>query len=201
MMSKHAQELLDKKRNWAFTAYEELNSPQDQREKKLFGIKDYGEDGREKEKLSVMEEYYQSLDQGKASTPRQSAETARAEFINRNGFDPLGKSFDSSDPFTRKIFGVEKPVKADKDAEPGVLGEGGPNNLSLGSPAEIKFQQQRLEEVRETILGDFSRKFPRVGEQQNNPLNSLLPTDSNSSKKKTGVQTLLDQQLSDADAI
>jgi hypothetical protein len=58
-------------------------------------------------------------------------------------------------------------------------------------------QQKHLEEVRETILGDFSNKFPRAGEQ-NNPL--LPPTDSNSPKRNTGVETLLDQQLSDAAA-
>jgi len=194
MLSKRAQELLDEKKNWAFTAYEQLNSPKNQVEKKMFGIKDYTQDGQEKDEGSVVDQYYQNLDQSKTRGPKQSAETARAEFINRNGFDPLGKSFASSDPFTKKMFGVDAPAKlVEENAGPGLLGAGG---LVLGSPAEIKLQQQHLEEMREKILGDFSKKFPRAGEQNN----LLLATDPNAPKSGTGMQTLFDQQLTDAAA-
>ena len=55
-------------------------------------------------------------------------------------------------------------------------------------------QQRHLEEVRENILGDFSKRFPRPGEQNN----LLLTTEYNSQNSKTSVGTLLNQQLSDA---
>jgi hypothetical protein len=190
ILSRHAQQLLDEKRNWAFSAYEELFSTQDQMEKKMFGIKEYGDDGREKKQMTVVDKYYDSLTQNNLSATNQDAQAARAEFIIENGFDPLGKTFSASDPFVRKMFGAEDPDSlADKASGEEFPGFSTGNGPALGSPDEIRMTQQRLDNLRRNILGDAASRFGGAGQ-----FNPLAPHDPG----KNPAEKMLNQDLQDA---
>ena len=56
IQSKKARELLDRKKNWAFMAPEDLTSGPTAEE--IFNLPDYGPDGKEKKKRSPVELYY-----------------------------------------------------------------------------------------------------------------------------------------------
>jgi hypothetical protein len=178
-INKHAQQLQDERKNWAFSAYEQLFSGQDNMEKQMFGIKEYGDDGREKKDLSSVEKYYQSLDEKNLSATNQNARTARAEFINKNGFDPLGRTFDSSDPFLKRMLGFDGPESL-SEKEPGD-GSSEAGGLTFGSPQEIQMTQRRL-------FGDAASQFPKLGEQYN----PLMPQDYYNTPKSPADNSLKD---------
>jgi hypothetical protein len=201
MMSRHMQQLLDEKKNWAFSAYEALFSGTDDVEKQMFGIKQYGDDGREKKDFSTVEKYYNSLDRKNLSVTNQNARAARAEFINENGFDPLGKTFDSSDPFMRRMFGFEdRDSVADKATSGGILPKTGVDDGDgtpvFGSPQEVLMTQKRLQGMQSSVLGDSASKWPKFGEQ----FNPLLPSDYYA-QAKNPADDLFNQQLKDASEI
>lgn len=194
MLNRKAMELQDQRRNWAFTLYEELNTPQDEMEKKMFGIKQYGDDGREKKDLSVMERYYESLGQKNLSLTNQNELNARAEFIYQAEFDPLGKTFEG-DPFMKKLFGLGIPGDAaDKAAMMGLPGASASGAPAIGSPEEIQMQQKRLEELRRSIMANTASLKPAQ-------LGPELATDDYYTRgAKITAQNLLDEQMKEAAA-
>jgi hypothetical protein len=197
MMSKHAQDLLDKKRNWAFSTYEELFSP-DEAEKQMFGIKEYGDDGREKQSVSAIDKYYESLNGNNSSLTNLTPDQARAEFVRQNGFDPLGKSLQPGDPFLKEMYGLQGPDAMDK-----ISGAESPelvkvNFSAIGSPEDIRIQQKRLNDLRRNVLGDTAARLDGMAGRYG----SLLTTDQaylESTKKSS--DNLMKQQLSDAAAL
>jgi hypothetical protein len=187
--NKHAQELLDKRRNWAFTSYEDLNPQPTLQE--AFGIKQFGADGKEKKTGSVVDKYYDSLGQKNLTgTNRYQAgvyNSEMAEFYARNGFNPLGSSFQGSDPFMKQMFSPEG-----SDA---VLGKklsaiGNPNATGgiFGSQDETRLQQERLNDFKRNILGDTSVPAASM----------VLPgmPDDSLRQSKSAADALLAQQMS-----
>jgi hypothetical protein len=112
-LSKHARELLEQRKNWAFTDLKDL-SPEQSLEAS-FGVKEYGPDGREKKTLSSVDKYYESL--GEKQNPLQkssfnSLEAARGSFstngmsreeLSREGSPSLRNAFilESGNPFVQ----------------------------------------------------------------------------------------------------
>jgi hypothetical protein len=59
--SRKARELMDRKKNWVFMTPEEFMAGPSQAE--MFKMPEYGPDGQETKKLSVLEQFYHNLDQ------------------------------------------------------------------------------------------------------------------------------------------
>ncbi len=196
-MSKRGLELLDKRRNWAFTSYEELFAPQDDVEKKMFGIKEYGADGREKKSMSVVDRYYDSLDNKNLSATNQTAEEARAEFIIQNGFDPLGKTYRVHNASTKGAFQLEAPdTLTDVTGGAVFTGASSSSRLAASTPQELGVQrskQTELDMLRRSILGDAAIHAGQPGDGINPSLN---PYDEASGKNPNSAENLLNQQLS-----
>jgi hypothetical protein len=194
-LSKRAIEMLDRKRNWAFSTYEELSMGQDEAERKMFGIKEYGADGQEKQTRTAIDRYYQSLDGKNLTATNQTAQEARAAFIRENGFDPLGKTTKSKDPFVKEMFGFDEPDTV-ADKPDGIVPPGMTDKNGTGIPGleDGRMQLKHLEDVRHKILGDAAA---RAGKPviMSSP---FLTADENSQKTKSSVAGLLNQQLSDA---
>jgi len=195
LLTRRYQALQDEKRNWAFTAYEELYTPADETAKKLFGIKQYGDDGRERKELSVMDRYYESLGKRDFSATNRSVDTYRAEFIIKNGFDPLGTNLaTTTDPFMKKMLGLDTPDSVLTKSFETSLPSGPP---PIGSAEEVKMEQKRLANLRRRILGEAAVNFP---ERQPgvfvNPFQQ--GTDNQGPKPLTAADALIHQQMAGA---
>jgi hypothetical protein len=200
-MSRRTLEMLDKKRNWMFTSYQELFMPQDDVAKQMFGIKEYGADGREKRQDSVVESYYESLGNKNEATNSRSMEEARALFLMQTGFDPYGKKIHADGAFTQTTFQFESPDsivdKSESSAQPGAASL---TNLTSTLPPGLGMQTRRqseVDDIRRSILGSAATPIYRPG-QENNTL--LTPDDIYSQKIKSPADTLLSQQMVDANS-
>lgn len=191
-LSKRTLEALDRKRNWAFTTYEDLFMSQDDAEKKMFGIKEYGADGQDKRTMSAIDRYYESLDGKNLTATNQTPQEARARFINENGFDPLGKSVKSGDRFMKSMFGFEEPDSvADKADGTGFGAQGADKNESApGSPDDALMQLKKIEDMREKIWSDIAAR-------QAKPANPLGTADEFNVQKPPSAESLFEQQYSE----
>jgi hypothetical protein len=192
--SKHTQELMDKRKNWAFTSYEDLLAPPTPEQ--AFGLKD--NNSLERKSTSVVDKYYEALDQKHSSGAKRdsdSAENARAEFINRNGFDPLGKSFDGSDPFMKRMFTSDPSESVAEKETAQFQSISGSTSPTLGTVGRVRNEHTALDDIRRSILGPAAVPFPKSGETGA----TLSGSDDYFSKgNKTSAENLLNQQLSQA---
>ena len=201
MMSRRALEALDKRRNWMFTSYQELFMPEDDVAKEMFGIKEYGDDGREKRQDSVVDSYYESLGNKNAATNSRSMEEARAQFLMQTGFDPYGKTVHTDGAFTQTTFQFETPDSiVDKSEGSTQAGPASLTNLTSTLPPGMGMQTRRpseLDDIRRSILGSAVAVTYQRG-QENNTL--LTPDDLYSQKTKSVADNLLSQQIADANS-
>ncbi|MDB6122992.1 MAG: hypothetical protein JWQ71_1985 [Pedosphaera sp.] len=108
-LSKHAKELLDQRRNWAFTDLKDLSPGQNLEES--FGIKEYGPDGNEKKAQSAIDKYYESLGQKQNSTQNSSLangldSTRNSGSLSTNGL-PRSEFSREASPSLRNAFILE----------------------------------------------------------------------------------------------
>jgi hypothetical protein len=195
-MSKRTLEMLDKRRNWAFTSYEELYAPQDEVERRMFGIKEYGADGLEKKSVSAVDKYYDSLATRNLTATNQTAEEARAEFIIQNGFDPLGKTFRAV-TISDETFRLETPDAAMDVSGGSFLTRAlGSSQTTSSTPLEQnvrRVHQSELDMLRRNILGDDAFHFAQAAGGVN-PL--LTPDDAAAQKPVNSAERILNQPFS-----
>ncbi len=143
---KHTREMMDRRRNWAFTDLSDLY-PEPKMEE-MFGLKDYGADGKEKQDATAMEKYYKNL--AHKQDPNQKRNQPGSDFNNAmlNGLNPYTGTFSPAGSLTPVIsaFPEDDAAKAflgltghDTDAseknanlfgQPGVTPEGVEENLA-----------------------------------------------------------------------
>jgi hypothetical protein len=146
-LDKRTLELLQKRKNWAFTDAEFL-SPNSNLED-LMGMKQEGQEGLQKKSLSPMEKYYESLDSNKKLAKPLGEETLQVnparEFVATNGIPYWQQGADS----------VLKKTFSGEDSNPFAMQPA--NSVAIfGSPAFIqakqdKAQQQHMEEFRKLL--------------------------------------------------
>src|SRR5258708_2127717 len=89
VLSKHSKELLEQRRNWAFTDLNDLY-PEPSMEEAL-GVKQLGDDGKEKKPLSAIEKYYERQNQKTGFSPNarpgEPGATGKQDFSGMNSFN------------------------------------------------------------------------------------------------------------------
>jgi hypothetical protein len=114
---KRTLELMDRRRNWAFTDLKDLY-PEPTVEDML-GVKDYDLDGKDKKAISAIEKYYENLGQ----KPDQKGDsiignfngTGNGQFSSMGAFNPVVPGFPGSDPFANKRITASGKAEEESD--------------------------------------------------------------------------------------
>lgn len=164
--SKKARELRDRQKNWAFIDPDATEKPQTTEE--AFQVKEYDADGKEKKKLTLVEQFYRRLErQRKGKNDPQDDNADDEDSTKRKARDSsLDDSDDDSNSFVSSKKNGEDGKK--KDSDPWQLSpiltplnSSGPFNDFLGSDnntrssptqAQIEAQKSRMSEFQQ-ILG------------------------------------------------
>ena len=109
VMDKHTRQLLEQRRNWAFTDLNDLYPEQNAEE--MLGVKQYGDDGREKEAKSPIDNYYEKLGQKQADGSNAKYQWGNGTDANgikiavsTNGLNGIGQNYTGNDLFQKTIF-------------------------------------------------------------------------------------------------
>jgi hypothetical protein len=150
-LSKRALEELDRRKNWAFTDLNDLNSPN-----AMDGVPGLGKSGGPgpDDQVSLMEKYYQSGGQNGADGKKPGAKSnpfdSTRDKLNKaqTDFDPYATAFKNSDPFFEKMMTGESGEPQKKQADERLLTAA---PVSFAPDAETKEQQRRLAEFRHNM--------------------------------------------------
>ena len=92
-LDEKTRQKMDQDRNWMINGMNELNSPP--KPEDLLGLPDYGPDGRDKNSLSPVEKYYQSLEPGSKRATNRADSISEImwnlkQLSGTNGFSSMG---------------------------------------------------------------------------------------------------------------
>jgi len=105
-LSRHARELMDQRKNWAFADFKDLY-PEPTAEDML-GVKQSEGNGLDKLSTSLIQKFYENSGEkmsGDKNKPGQEYDpTGMKQYSGTNGLQALTRSFPSSDQFTKLLF-------------------------------------------------------------------------------------------------
>jgi hypothetical protein len=148
-LSRHARELMDQRKNWAFADFKDLY-PEPSAEEML-GVKESDGLGGDKVSVSVIEKYYENLGQKPSQNQNNLGEgidlTGTRQYSTSNNLQLLTRSFQGSDQFTKILFsGGPEAFVSEKN--PQELDE---SQALLGDANELRASQKRLADFRQML--------------------------------------------------
>lgn len=187
--SKREREIIEQRKNWAFTDWKDLSHEQSMEE--MFGVKQYGPDGKEAKSLSPVDKFYQSFDKTGAQDPLSESITA-ARFrdpFSTNIMTGTGLSVTEEDRLLHRFSGREfvNPVEQ-PESDGGAAVYGSAAYLQKKTEERQKEHQKAFQEMlnphytadtagQNTLLNDPLRP----GQAGNRGLGATVPTE------RTGV--------------
>jgi len=107
---KRTQDLIEKRKNWAFADWNDLFPDPSMEEPSNDGL-----DGMEKKTVSLIERYYESLNQKHSPATNRLNTTGRfsQDFAGTNAFDTSGESFTPEGQFNKIMKQIFNPGSAD----------------------------------------------------------------------------------------
>jgi len=157
---KRTLDLIEKRKNWAFANWNDLFP-----ETSLDELANGEADGKEKKPVSLIERYYESLNQKPSSaTNRASAkERMMQSLAGTNSFDLSGEAFTPEGQFNKIMRKILNPAGADREDRSVVDFQH--TALRPPSPGELQEQKRRFEEFQRLL-------DPHLGAAPVSPVNS-----------------------------
>lgn len=154
--NQRVKELLDQRRNWIFMSPEDMNAGSTPEE--TFGAPEVEATGRKKARLSVVERFYQRLEQESEVRSGRAAAKAKAKGggdspANGEEESPMARRVTATENALKRIFDADTagdflPKANDKGFVSDWFGQAEPDSLSFGRTAA---QKERLEEFKQLL--------------------------------------------------
>jgi hypothetical protein len=147
-LSKREREIIEQRKNWAFTDWKDLSHEQSMEE--MLGVKQYGPDGKETKSLSPIDKFYESFDKpGAQDSISESILAARfKDPFSTNIMTGTGLSVTEEDRFLHRISGRDFVNPADKpENDGGVAVYGSAAYLQKRTEERQKEHQKALQEM------------------------------------------------------
>ena len=144
---KRTQDLIEKRKNWAFANWNDLYPDSSMEESSNDGL-----DGQGKKTVSLMEKYYESLNM-KNSTATNRLNSARRfsqDFAGTNTFDPSGESFTTEGQFNKLMKHILNPEQRGWN-EIKVLLTSSTSAIRPPTAEEMQEQKKRIEEFQRLL--------------------------------------------------
>jgi hypothetical protein len=139
--------LIEKRKNWAFTDWSDLFPDPSMEE---LSNKE-GLDGKQKKSVSLIDRFYESLDQKRSSATNRMNSSGRfnQDFAGTNVLDPSGEAFTPEGQFNKIMKHIFNPAGAD-EADKSVI-DFNHSNLRPLTSEQAQDQKRRFEEFQQLL--------------------------------------------------